>query len=47
VAELYLGYKRQNLPAEIRIYSQGGHGFGMRKKNLPVDGSLNAAAEWI
>jgi acetyl esterase/lipase len=46
-AELYLGYKRQNLPAELHIYSQGGHGFGTRKKNLPVDGWLKAAAEWM
>jgi acetyl esterase/lipase len=46
-AELYLGYKRQNLPAEIHIYSQGGHGFGTRKKNLPVDGWLKAASEWM
>jgi acetyl esterase/lipase len=46
-AELYLSYKRQNLPAEIHIYSQGGHGFGTRKKNLPVDGWLKAAAEWM
>jgi acetyl esterase/lipase len=46
-AELYLSYKRQNLPAEIHIYSQGGHGFGTRKKNLPVDGWLKAAEEWM
>jgi acetyl esterase/lipase len=46
-AELYLSYKRQSLPAEIHIYSQGGHGFGTRKKNLPVDGWLKAAAEWM
>jgi len=46
-AELYLAYKRQNLPSEIHIYSKGGHGFGTRKTKLPVDGWLKAAAEWM
>ena len=47
MAELYLAYKRQNLPSEIHVYAQGGHGFGTRKRNLPVDSWINVAGEWM
>jgi hypothetical protein len=29
------------------MYSAGGHGFGMRKKNLPVNGSIIRLREWM
>lgn len=35
--EFYLALKENKVPAEMHIFSQGGHGFGMNKKNLPVD----------
>lgn len=35
--EFYLALKKYNIPAEMHIYREGGHGFGMTKKNLPVD----------
>lgn len=35
--EFYLALKKYNIPAEMHIYQEGGHGFGMTKKNLPVD----------
>jgi hypothetical protein len=46
-AKLYIEYKRQNLPAEIHIYSKGGHGFGTRLTKLPVDGWTKSAGEWM
>lgn len=46
-ARLYLEYKRLNLPAELHVYSKGGHGFGTRQTKLPVDGWTKAAAEWM
>ena len=46
-AELYLAYKRQDLSAELHIYSRGGHGFGTRKTKFPIDGWLDRAAEWM
>ena len=46
-ARLYLEYKRMNLPAELHIYSKGGHGFGTRQTKLPVDGWTKAAADWM
>ena len=46
-AKLYIEYKRLNLPAEIHVYSKGGHGFGTRQTKLPVDGWTRTAAEWM
>jgi acetyl esterase/lipase len=46
-AKLYIEYKRQNLPAEIHIYSKGGHGFGTRQTKFPVDGWTKTAGEWM
>ena len=46
-AKLYIEYKRQNIPAEIHIYSKGGHGFGTRQTKFPVDGWTKTAGEWM
>ena len=46
-AALYLAYKRQNLPAELHIYSRGGHGFGTHQTKFPVDSWTQRAAEWM
>lgn len=40
LAEVYLKYKRAGIPAELHMYSNTGHGFGMR----PTD--KGAVAEW-
>ena len=34
-ALLYLALKRAGVPAELHIYSTGGHGFGMRPGTQP------------
>ena len=34
--EFYLALKENNVPAEMHIFQEGGHGFGIWKKNLPV-----------
>ncbi|GAA5148317.1 alpha/beta hydrolase [Prosthecobacter algae] len=46
-ALIYLEYKKNKLPCEIHIYSTGGHGFGMKKKGLPVDNWLVRVGEWL
>lgn len=33
MAQVYLKYKQAGVPAEIHIYSNAGHGFGISKKN--------------
>ena len=40
VAELYLKYKKANVPAELHIYGSAGHGFGIRT------GNTGASSQW-
>jgi endo-1,4-beta-xylanase len=40
MAELYLKYKQAEVPAELHIYSNAGHGFGFRPD------SKSAAGQW-
>ncbi|MCY1719893.1 alpha/beta hydrolase [Prolixibacteraceae bacterium Z1-6] len=35
--EFYSALKRYSVPAEMHIFQQGGHGFGIRKTGLPAD----------
>jgi acetyl esterase/lipase len=44
---LYSAWKAAGRPVELHIYSQGGHGFGMRKQGLPVDGWIERFDEWL
>ncbi|MBL9132101.1 MAG: alpha/beta hydrolase [Verrucomicrobiaceae bacterium] len=46
-ALLYLEYKKQKLPAELHIYSKGGHGFGMKKNGQPVNEWPHRVVEWM
>jgi acetyl esterase/lipase len=46
-ALLYLEYKKLGLPAELHIYSKGGHGFGMRKSGTPVSEWPQRVGEWL
>ncbi len=46
-ASLYLEYKKLNLPAELHIYTQGGHGFGMRKDKNPINDWPARCGEWL
>ena len=45
--EFYMALKKHNIPAEMHIFSKGGHGFGMNKINLPVDQWPNLFAQWM
>ena len=46
-AMLYLAYKQQNLPAELLIFTKGGHGFGMRKDGNPINEWPARCADWM
>ncbi len=46
-ALLYLEYKRLDLPAELHIYSKGGHGFGLKPLTLPAADWLQRVVEWM
>jgi acetyl esterase/lipase len=48
LAEAYLRFKRAGVPAELHIYSTGGHGFGLRANNKrPVGQWMARFEEWL
>ena len=48
LAETYLRFKRAGVPAELHIYSTGGHGFGLRVTNKkPVGAWATRLDEWM
>jgi acetyl esterase/lipase len=44
---LYSKWLAAKKPVEIHIYSKGGHGFGMRKQNLPSDQWIERFGDWL
>ena len=44
---LYNDWTAAKKPAELHLYSTGGHGFGMRKQNLPSDQWIGLFADWL
>ncbi len=44
---LYRAWRAADHPVELHIYTQGGHGFGMRKQNLPADHWIDRFGEWL
>jgi acetyl esterase/lipase len=45
--EFYLALKKFDIPAEMHIFRDGGHGFGMNKTNKPVDQWPNLFVQWM
>lgn len=46
-ALMYLEYKKHKVPAELHIFHKGGHGYGMRKGELPVNDWPTRVGEWL
>jgi acetyl esterase/lipase len=44
---MYMALKRANVPAELHLYASGGHGFGVRKSNLPCSTWTDRCAAWL
>jgi acetyl esterase/lipase len=44
---LWLELKRHKVPAELHVYSQGGHGYGLRRTERAVTAWPEAAAAWL
>lgn len=44
---LYLEYKKLGLPAELHVYQNGGHGFGMKSGPGPVSNWPQRVGEWM
>ncbi len=43
----FLQLKQVKVPAELHIYSQGGHGYGLRRTELPVTTWPQSAEVWL
>ena len=46
-ARIYTTWRQAGFSAELHIYSKGGHGFDMRKHNLPVDQWPDRLRDWL
>lgn len=44
---LYEKWTAAKKSAELHLYAKGGHGFGMRKQNLPTDHWIDRFADWL
>jgi acetyl esterase/lipase len=44
---LYEKWTAAHKSAELHLYAKGGHGFGMRKQNLPTDHWIDRFADWL
>jgi acetyl esterase/lipase len=44
---LYREWAAAHKSAELHLYAKGGHGFGMRKQNLPVDHWIDRFVDWL
>lgn len=44
---LWLELKKHKIPAELHVFSQGGHGYGLRATDLPVTGWPRLCADWL
>jgi hypothetical protein len=43
----FLALKNAKVPAELHIYSQGGHGYGLRRTALPVTTWPQSVEIWL
>lgn len=44
---LYGAWSEARKSAELHVYSKGGHGFGIRTRNLPVDSWKDRLIDWM
>jgi acetyl esterase/lipase len=43
----YIALKKAGVPAELHLYAQGGHAFGLRRTNLPITAWTQLAETWL
>ena len=47
MAEMYIALKKASVSAELHIYESGGHGYGLRRTELPVTSWPDRMEEWM
>jgi len=47
MAEMYIALKKAGASAELHIYESGGHGYGLRRTDLPVTSWPDRMEEWM
>jgi dienelactone hydrolase len=47
VEGLYADWSSADRPAELHIFTRGGHGFGVNKRGLPVDRWTDLLGDWL
>lgn len=47
MAELYIALKKANVSTEMHIYSEGGHGYGIRRTEKPVTSWTDRMEDWL
>jgi len=45
--DLYSKWLASKHPVELHMYEKGGHGFGMRKQNIPTDTWIDRFGDWL
>jgi len=45
--QIYSDWITAGVPAELHMYSKGGHGFGMKKQDLPSDHWISRFGDWM
>ena len=45
--DTFEAWRAARRPAELHVYAQGGHGFGMLRRGLPVDTWIERVADWM
>lgn len=45
--KLATAWREAGRSVELHVYAKGGHGFGMRKQGLPVDGWIDRLGDWL
>jgi len=43
----YIGLKKAGVPAEMHLYAQGGHAFGLRRTKFPITGWPQLVQTWL
>jgi acetyl esterase/lipase len=46
-ARFYLALLKAKVPAELHVYSKGGHGYGIRQRGLPISSWGERLLEWM